>query len=270
MDSIDADDNFIVRVTCTSCNSIFRNRYKPFFCTEPECIAMSHRQETCSGLSRTQQKAGLWRCFKHGGRDLRREQQNRDTQSQGECVECKKTLNAGISPIVCSGCPNLAHAVCTKLPRDQILKKRDGRITWYCSPCCDIQPTNTPAQHLEKSKCLKCKSAISRGKERMRCTKCKKESHKCCTGLTRDAYQSLLKNDAWICDNCEYTPPPGSDSLPTEKAKDGAGSKKSGHKRNIRGLQWNADGITAKMAELNSLVAELVVDVVLIQETKLT
>ncbi|KAL5260809.1 hypothetical protein ACHWQZ_G006744 [Mnemiopsis leidyi] len=152
MDSIDADDNFIVRVTCTSCNSIFRNRYKPLFCTEPECIAMSHRLETCSGLSRTQQKAGLWRCFKHGSRDLRREQQNRDTQSQGVCVECKKTLNAGISPIVCT-------------------------------------------QHLEKSKCLKCKSAISRGKERMRCTKCKKESHKCCTGLIRDAYQSLLKND---------------------------------------------------------------------------
>ena len=266
----DNDNDFTVRVTCTSCNSIFRNRYRPFFCTEPGCISMSHRQEMCSGLSRTRQKEGIWRCFKHGGRDLRREQHNRDTHSQGECVECNKTLNAGISPIVCSGCPNLAHAVCTKLSRDQILKKRDGMISWYCSPCCDIQTNNTPSQPLEKSKCLMCKSTISRGKERMRCNKCKKESHKCCTGLTRDAYQALLKNDAWQCDKCAYTPPPGSDSIPTDKTKDGAGSKKSGKRRNVRGLQWNADGINTKMAELNSLVVELEVDVVLIQETKLT
>ena len=36
----------------------------------------------------------------------------------------------------------------------------------------------------------------------------------------------------------------------------------------MRGLQWNADGIDTKVAELNRLVVEL--NVVLIQETKLT
>ena len=38
----------------------------------------------------------------------------------------------------------------------------------------------------------------------------------------------------------------------------------------MRGLQWNADGINTKIAELNRLVVELSVDVVLIQESKLT
>ena len=268
--SNDIVNNITIRVTCSSCNSAFRSQYRPFFCTETGCLAVCHRQEKCSGLSRTTQKTGQWKCFQHGGRDLRRQQLNRDSQSHGECIECQKTMSAGISPIVCNNCPNLAHAVCTKLPRDQVLKKRDGLISWLCSPCCDREPDNTPSRPLEKSTCLKCKRTISKGKERMRCNKCMKESHKGCTGLTRDAYQSLLKANAWQCDKCDYTPPPGSNCLPTDTARDGAGAKQSGKKRNIRGLQWNADGINTKIAELNKLVTELEIDVVLIQETKLT
>ena len=104
----------------------------------------------------------------------------------------------------------------------------------------------------------------------MCCNKCSKESHKGCTGLTRDAYQSLHENNAWTCEKCDYSPPPGTDSIPTVQPKDGAGPKRTGSKRNLRGLQWNADGINTKVAELNKLVTELDIDVVLIQETKLT
>ena len=65
----------------------------------------------CSGLSSTKQKRGYRSCYLHGGRDLRRQKQNVDLQCQGEYVECKKTLSAGISPIECSACPNLSRAV---------------------------------------------------------------------------------------------------------------------------------------------------------------
>ena len=60
------DDDLIVRATCISCNSPFRKQYSPFFCVEPGCLAICHRQEICSGLSRTGQKRGGWRCFLHG------------------------------------------------------------------------------------------------------------------------------------------------------------------------------------------------------------
>ena len=261
-----------IRVTCISCNTFFRSQYRPLFCIEPRCLVVCHRQEICSGLSRTAQKSGLWRCHQHGGRDLRRPKQNVVPDSQGTCVECSKTLSAGISPIVCSNCPNLSHAVCTKMTRGEILKKRDGRVSWQCRLCCDTETEsgNLTPQPLERSKCLKCKGTISQGKERMRCNKCSKECHKCCTGLTRDAHQALLKSNAWRCDMCDYTPSPGSDNIPRDQSKDGAGPRRTGKRRNLRGLQWNADGINTKMAELNSLVEELDVDVILIQETKLT
>ena len=35
-------------------------------------------------------------------------------------VKCNKTIKAGISPIVCSACPNLSYAGCTKITRNQI------------------------------------------------------------------------------------------------------------------------------------------------------
>ena len=104
----------------------------------------------------------------------------------------------------------------------------------------------------------------------MRCNKCKKESHKGCTGLTRDAYQSLLNNHAWTCEKCDFSAPPGYNTIPTDHPTDGAGPKRTGSKRNLRGLQWNADGINTKVAELNRLVVELDIDVALIQDTKLT
>ena len=139
--------------------------------------------------------------------------------------------------------------------------------------CCNQEnssrgTTNPPI--LERSCCCKCKKTICRGVERMHCKNCDKESHKGCTGLTRDAYQSLINNDAWTCEKCDSSTIPGPNTIPTDQSTDGAGPKKTGPKRNLRGLQWNADGINTKVTELNRLVVELDVDVVLIQETKLT
>ena len=79
------DDDLIVRATCISWNSPFRKQYSPFFCVEPGCLAICHRQEICSGLSRTGQKRGGWRCFLHGGRDLRRETDHQGTAGLGKC-----------------------------------------------------------------------------------------------------------------------------------------------------------------------------------------
>ena len=268
-------NDVLIRVLCISCNSRLRKHYSPFFCVAPGCIAVCHRQEMCSGLSRTEQKKGGWRCHLHGGKDLRRTEsmEPKEQESLGKCVECDKTLKSGISPIVCSDCSNLSHASCTKMSRDDILRKRDGKLRWICSPCCNVEdniPGSKDQAPLEKGSCCKCKKAICRGVERMRCNKCSKESHKGCTGLTRDAYQALIYNNAWMCEQCDYSAPPGSDSIPTGQARDGAGPRKTGAKRNLRGLQWNADGLNTKVAELNKLVVELDVDVVLIQETKLT
>ena len=209
----------MIRVTCISCNSLFRKQYSPFFCVEPGCLAVCHRQEMCSGLSRTEQKREGWRCYLHGGRDLRREVDDtrQEPESLGKCTECDKTLKAGMSPIICSNCPNLSHASCTKLTRDEITKKRKGLVNWICTVCSDQgndNPSSANRPVLEKSSCCKCKKAICRGVERMCCNKCSKESHKGCTGLTRDAYQSLHENNAWTCEKCDYSPPPHQGLIP--------------------------------------------------------
>ena len=134
-------DDMFIRVTCFSCNAPFRKQYSPFFCVEPDCLAVCHRQEMCSGLTRTEQKRGGWRCYLHGGRDLRRgegvDDNHQEPTSFGKCAECDKTLKCGMSPIVCSECPNLSHASCTGMTRDQIIKKRKGIVSWTCSLCCD-------------------------------------------------------------------------------------------------------------------------------------
>ena len=201
-------------------------------------------------------------------------QPQNQAQQQKECVTCVKTIRKGLAPILCSTCTNVSHASCTKLPRDQIIKLRTVANTWRCSIC--LNPTNqtnntrSNTAELEKSKCYKCKGPICKGKGRMKCKKCKKECHKSCTGITKDATQVLHEKDEWLCDYCSYTPPPGSDTIKQQDIQDGAGPKQTGEWRNLRILQWNADGLNTKIAELNSVTKKLDIDVVLIQETKLT
>ena len=143
-------------------------------------------------LSRVAQKSGLWRSHQHGGRDLGKPKQNVVLESQGTCVKCSKTLSAGISPIVCSHCPNLSLAVCTKITiRGEILKKRDGRVSWQCSFSCDTETEskNSTPPPWERSECLKCKGTICQGEERMRC-------HECYAEITRVAHHASMKSKA--------------------------------------------------------------------------
>ena len=257
----------MIRVTCFSCNAPFRRQYSPFFCVKPDCLAVCHRQEMCYGLPRTEQKRGGWRCYLHDGRDLRRGD-NDDHQEPGfgKCAEYDKTLKSGMSLRLYAANAKTCrmHHVQRWMTRDQIIKKRNCK-PWICSVCCTQEnsiwgSTNPPP--LERSRCCKFKKTICRGVERMHCNNCDKESHKGCTGLKRDAYQSLLDNNAWTCERCYFYTPPGFNTIPTDQSTDGGGPKKTESNRNLRGLRWNASGINTKVAELNRLAVELDVDVV--------
>jgi hypothetical protein len=138
-------------------------------------LTVAHKQTMCSGLSRGQQKNGIWKCQQHGGKPVNRQdttghvQQQNQPQQQKECVTCSKTIRKGLAPLLCSTCTNVSHATCTKLPRDQIIKLRTVANTWRCSVC--LTPTNQAnntqpsTTELEKSKCYKCKGPICKGKE---------------------------------------------------------------------------------------------------------
>ena len=103
----------------------------------------------------------------------------------------------------------------------------------------------------------------------MKCCECNKESHKGCTGLSRDSYEALLKSNNWACDKCLN--PPTSTTLPTQNnVEEKSEPKRTGTFGNLRILQWNADGLSPKIAELDEYVHKNKIDVVLIQETKLT
>ncbi len=78
----------------------------------------------------------------------------------------------------------------------------------------------------------------------------------------------MIDDNKWTCEACTTKA-----DYPKTFMNNGVQVKhepKRGQFKNLKALQWNADGLNTKIAELNSFVKEHNVDLVLIQETKLT
>ena len=161
-----------------------------------------------------------------------------------ECEGCsRKTLRPKALFCAESGCPSYCHKKesCSGFTSKELMH---GGI-WKC--------------HDHSIKCLKCGKIIKqtcKELDRISCNICKGQCHKACTGLKRQLslYKDLHKEGAWTCDVCFEKPLQKSETI----------------QPGLTFLQWNARGINKKSVELRKLMKNGNVNIVLIQETKLT
>ena len=262
------------RPTCTTCYGVFRPQYRPLMCSADGCTILVHKQQICSGFNKDQQQNVNWLCRDHGGNGPTprgKDQVNDQECVSDNCIYCLKKFRTNLSPIICSVCERGSHASCSGLQRGEIAKlKKSGK--WICSPCSGDTPIPNIGQEkdLPKGKCLQCKGAIREGVRRARCLECQQLSHRGCTGLTKSAMDPVLNSNNWMCNRCT-TRIQFPQNLPDTDILAGKHEPKfTGGAKSLRIMQWNADGINTKIAELNHFVKEHKIDVVIIQESKLT
>ena len=262
------------RPTCTTCYGVFRPQYRPLMCSADGCTILVHKQQICSGFNKDQQQNVNWLCRDHGGNGPTprgKDQVNDQECVSDNCIYCLKKFRTNLSPIICSVCERGSHASCSGLQRGEIAKlKKSGK--WICSPCSGDTPIPNIGQEkdLPKGKCLQCKGAIREGVRRAQCLECQQLSHRGCTGLTKSAMDPVLNSNNWMCNRCT-TRIQFPQNLPDTDILAGKHEPKfTGGAKSLRIMQWNADGINTKIAELNHFVKEHKIDVVIIQESKLT
>ena len=262
------------RPTCITCSGVFRPQYRPITCAHDNCTTLVHKQLQCSGLNRDQQQNSInWKCTAHGGSGPQPNSLAPSPASvNGQCPVCNVKFRVNLSPLVCKSCSKGIHVSCSGLDRWNAQKaRRQG--SWECSECLGEQQTQASAPQpadLPKGKCYKCKRAICVGKRRAKCCSCSELFHRGCTGLTKDSMDPILNANNWSCDTCQSKGKHPT-SLPNQTSEaEKHEPKHTGPTASIKVLQWNADGLNPKIAELGEFVKKHQVDVALIQETKLT
>ena len=131
-----------------------------------------------------------------------------------------------------------------------------------------LQPS--PPNTTPKITCGKCKKTIRQDTTPICCRDCPSKFHKKCTGVSRDNLEAITEGTLlWRCDKCEeklkkQNEPIGIDQPPIE-VSERPGSKKSF----LRIMQWNSNGLSRKIGELEERLKEADIDLCLIQETKL-
>ena len=204
------------------------------------------------------------------------------------CSGCTRKIASNITPVRCSKCGEVFHGSCTRENRSQIARIREDR-EWACHTCKDqVQGgrTNEAANRkLEKEreevrkrvregrKCKECGKRMALAKVIIKCKVCQGLFHqKCVTDRTPED-EECMRNLKWCCKGCT----PGNERRGSEEenvTEDEKGRDRKGEwrktKKDIKILQWNADGIGNKHKELGELLKRLKIDVATIQESKLS
>ena len=270
--------------TCNGCNSQMKNA-NHLKCSK-RCLNVCHKQAWCSGISRSCTEQNTWTCSTHDPL-YANYLANRPSRSVSgvpnkQCPKpnCGKNLKS--NPVVCNGCNQGFHQLCSGLNRYELVRRRP---TWKCPPCKDgVTPTTATTEQpadeqtnqphpndLTGHPCIKCKNRLVPGY--LNCKTCKKGCHqkKECSGLnTRGACEKAAKGNFWECHFCTVknrppdNPPKDSNDI-SEKSEP---RRKSKLKRPLRILQWNAEGVNTKMDELQCFLQDYNIDIAMIQESK--
>ena len=180
-----------------------------------------------------------------------------------ECIGCKRSYHQTLN---CSGLKN----------RYQV---QAARPTWKCKQCLhphDRQQTPSqpnPRSHSPRPRCYSCKARTAPGY--LECKTCGAATHQKvkCSGLdTRGALESAKRNKDWVCRTCVVRSRPPDDAPSSTGDITQKSELKTGKplRRPLRIVQWNAEGVNTKAGELRGFIEEYKIDVVLIQESKLT
>ena len=250
-----------------------------FKCAD-ECGSVCHMKQECSHIPRGEWGVTPWRCPTHrpSSSPPVQQHQNRSAPPQPvneRCPACNKPQKK--NPIVCTICHLSYHQAerCSGLKNRYRI--RAARSSWECKQCkhptSQQQPVNQSSSRSQSPKppCYACKSKVSPGY--LVCKSCGAAAHQKCSDLdTRGAIENAKKNKDWECRIClEQNLPPDEPPSTTDSISQKS-EPKSAKRRNrpLRIVQWNAEGVNTKMGELREFIKEYKIDVVLIQESKLT
>ena len=207
-------------------------------------------------------------------------EQNPGPNNGDICAACGISFRRGASPLLCSfGCGRACHkqVTCSGLPRS-----RQGTGAWVCLPCRQgsgasqvvnptpvVAGTRAPTITPVNRKCPSCSAYLRPCSFRLVCTRCRLEYHNKCSGLTRDSIRAWSESGQWICSECEKSTPSVN---PTPQPVSVVADRRQRIRKiqRLRIIQWNVDGIKTSAVDLQSLLRQREVDVVLVQESKLS
>ena len=128
-------------------------------------------------------------------------------------------------------------------------------------------PTEPPTPKL---KCGSCKKTIATGTTPIECNACNRSFHKRCTETTRSFQESVLAGlTSWECDPCLEKLRTQNQPEPNIEDRVDASEPANPVTNALRVMQWNAGGIARKIGELEERLKTQLIDVCLIQESKL-
>ena len=127
----------------------------------------------------------------------------------------------------------------------------------------------------ERERCGKCGVKLREARVIPKCRECGKKFHVRCAEVTRAELEGEVSEGRWRCGKC--TERAGNGRRGSNEEEGAEESKKEGKKQEwgrgaeqtLRVLQWNADGVWCKKAELEELLVRRKVGVAMVQESKL-
>ena len=278
---------------CNACNKAIRYNSNPFKCVD--CSEVCHKITTCSNIPAY--SLLKWRCKVHSRAtppDAGTHAPTQDANAKLNCHVCKATIRKGLTPLKCVECDRVCHhkQSCSNI------KRTYKSSVWNCPEHSNTAPPAvaltipnanvTPAEPIaevqqlqdegttEKVKCSKCKKNIRSNITPIACMDqgCNERYHKICSGLTKTTFEKYHnKTIHWSCEKC-IERKASSDHQTIHNANIPVTSDKKDSKLNtrksLRILQWNAEGIASKIHELREVAKDIDLDVIMIQESKLS
>ncbi len=195
--------------SCYACGQNFRQSDTRLNCHAQGCGVRSHKQTRCSGVPRSQQSLP-WYCPIHGGPGP-----PVTSQASHACYSCHHPFRPGTRPLAChaQGCINLAHAArsCSgpTAPPDQwcCLQHRNIIETIAGVPASALTPREHP-RNQSRITCGGCSRTIAANIRPLVCNDCTTTYLRTCSGLFRDAANTVTSTGHWACPRCLATAEP--------------------------------------------------------------
>ena len=230
------------------CTKTIRRDITPITCSS--CSQPYHR--TCSGLTRNNKSTQGFICGPCAGLATSTPTITQVMGTNEQCSVCKTKMRSYSIAIRCHSCRDISHRKCANV------SCYAPHVTWCCHVCNHNIPTSSTTNHTtskqpKNSACPACRGRLAYYWAPLECSKCRRGFHLKCAPKTRPALEHLRSTHSWTCQTCLSAHNSG-----TTQQLDGAPQKPRNTLRKL-----------TKIPELRVVIMKYVVDIILLQKTKL-
>ena len=239
----------LTRGLCDACGKTIRKGATRLGCATSLCSNQCHSGEKCSGINRY--RAQPWHCHLHS----------------------TATASGPAQPVTCRSGPEMNSQSASQTTQTQDVSPHPSvhiqtQTQDICPPTSVTQPQD-PTR--DKRKCSLCHRPIRSDTLPALCSTCNRPFHKKCTALQRVDADAVAEGlTQWSCPTCSQQQPKDFiKSIGGTLIETSAQNNTKTLRDSLRILQWNADGLTPKVSELELHLKRGNYDICAIQETKL-